>query len=264
MKKILFILGILFIGISSKGQITLEHTYTFSGTFTQLAISGDKFFVMDVGLSQCRIYNTNHSLWKTINLSVPANNYLYDIQYISENLFTTDNSLCLVYTYYSYDATNLYYTYTTKVVKENGTVLLTLPGCQYYYATTLTDGHTKFITYSYDYSVSPYTVATSVFDIPGTLVLSMSEKDDTESPTQLKAFPNPVSNRLTIMYDLPFGIESAILTVTDLQGRMISNYPVQGNTNRLDLQVSQLPDGVYFYTIHSGNYQSNPAKIIVN
>jgi hypothetical protein len=170
----------------------------------------------------------------------------------------------MVYTYYSYDATNLYYTYTTNIVKENGTILLSLPGCQYYYATTLTDGNTKLVTYSYDYSVSPYTVATSVYDVPGNLVLSMSEKGETESPTQLKAFPNPVSDRLTLTYELPVGIEAATLTVTDIQGRMINNYPVQGNTNRLDIQVSQLPDGVYFYTIHAGNYQSNPAKIIVN
>lgn len=264
MKKLTIILGILCISLIGFGQINLEQTYTYSGTYTRLSISGDKFFVMDVGLSQCRIYNTNHSLWKTISLSVPANNYLYDIQYISENLFTTDGALCLVYTYYSYDAVNLYYTYTTKIVKENGTVLLSLPGCQYYYATTLLDGNVKFVTYSYDYSVSPYTVATSVYDIPGNLVLSMTENGVIETSTPLRAFPNPASDRLTLSYELPLGSVNATLTINDIQGRLIHTYPVQNNTNRMDIQVSQLPDGVYFYTIQSGNYRSNPAKIIIN
>jgi hypothetical protein len=264
MKKLTVILVILCIGIAGFGQINLEQTYSYSGTFTELAISGDKFFVMDVGLNQCRIYNTNHSIWKTINLSVPANNYLYDIQYISENLFTLDNALCLVYTYYSYDAVNLYYTYTTKIVKENGTVLLTLPGCQYYYATTLLDGNVKFVTYSYDYSVSPYTVATGVYNIPGNLVLSTTENGEIESSAKLSAFPNPASDRLTLRYDLPDGIVDATLTIIDIQGRLIHSYPVQNNSNRMDIQVSQIPDGIYFYTIQSGNYRSNPAKIIIN
>jgi len=263
MQKLILFVGILYISLSGFGQINLDQTYSYSGTFTTLSISGDKFFVMDVGLSQCRIYNTNFSLWKTINLTVPATNYLYDIAYISENLFTTDNALCLIYSYYNYDATNLYYTYTTKIIKENGTVLLSLPGCQYNYVTTLTDGSTKLVTYSYDYSVNPYTIATSVYDLPGNLYVSLPEKTEISTTSQLKAFPNPASNRLTLLFDLPLNVTDATLTITDLQGRLIHSYPVQPNTNRLDVQVAQLPDGVYFYVIQSSNYQSKPAKIII-
>jgi hypothetical protein len=130
MKPLVLIMAIMAQSVFLAGQITLESTYNHSGTFTNLAQSGYKFYVMDVVANQCRIYNVNHTIWKTINLPVPTDNYLYDIRYISENLFTTDNSLCLAYIYYSYNTTNQYYTYTTKVIRENGTELLSIPGCQ--------------------------------------------------------------------------------------------------------------------------------------
>lgn len=84
-------------------QISPEYTYNYSAAYTNLRYSGDKLFIMDVPENQCRIYNMDHSLWKTINLSVPANHYLYDIRYVSEGLFTDDERLSLAYIYYSYD-----------------------------------------------------------------------------------------------------------------------------------------------------------------
>lgn len=170
MKKILItsVLTLWFSMIFS--QIVLESTYPHSGTYTKLANSGYKFFVMDVGANQCRIYN-NHTLWKTINLSVPSNHYLYDIKFVTENLFTTDNSLCLVYIYYNYNSAGQYYTYTAKVIKENGTELLTIPGCQYFYVQTIPDGGAKMVAYSYNYSVSPVTIQTHVSDLPGHLLI---------------------------------------------------------------------------------------------
>jgi hypothetical protein len=263
MKKLIPMLFVLFLSFQGRTQITLEQSYSYSGTFTNLAVSGDKFYVMDVILSQCRIYNTNYSLWKTINLSVPANNYLYDIQYISENLFTTDNSLCLIYTYYSYDATNLYYTYTTKVVKENGTVLLTVPGCQYYYVTTMTSGAAKLVTYSFDYSVSPYTVSTAVYSIPGSLPTSMKENAAAANLFPVSAFPNPASEQLSLSYTLPSGVDSGILQVTDVQGRLVRSIPVSGSSDKMQMGVSDLPRGMYFYTIASGNFRSQAVKIIL-
>ena len=96
MKKLSLIAAFL-LPFLAFGQINLENTYNYSGTYTRLSNSGDKFYIMDVAASQCRVYNANHTLWKTINLTVPSGNYLYDIKYLSENLFTTDNSLCLAY-----------------------------------------------------------------------------------------------------------------------------------------------------------------------
>ena len=161
---------IILSGTQILSQIVHESTYNFSGTYTRLANSGDKFFIMDVGTNQCRIYNTDHSLWKTIDLPVPANNYLYDIRYVSENLFTLDNSLCLAYVYYHYDELNQYYTFHAKVIKENSSELISIPGCQHFNIHNLTETGTKMLAYAYDYSLFPYTIQTHAFNLPGHLI----------------------------------------------------------------------------------------------
>ncbi len=263
MKRTLLFLLINMLTIGAFAQITQDASYTYSGTFTRLSVSGDKFFVMDVLNSQCRIYNTNHTLWKTINLSVPANNYLYDIQYISENLFTTDNSLCLVYTYYVYDETNQYYTYTTKVVKENGTVLLSLPGCQYYYATTLQNGSTKFVTYSYEYSVWPYTVLTGVYSLPGSLITSASQIPANQFNQQLYAHPNPASIQLVVGFDVPENVSNASFELRNANGQLMLQQPLFPGQKQLPLNVDQFPAGMYVYSILMQGKATASQKLVI-
>jgi hypothetical protein len=245
------------------GQIYLEHTYNHSGTFTHLKNSGNKFFIMDVGSNQCRIYNVNHSLWKTINLSVPFDNYLYDIRFVSENLFTLDNSLCLAYVYYKYDAVNQYYTFTAKVIRENGTVLLTIPGCQYLYVTSLADGETKLVTYSYDYSVTPGTIQTTVYNLPGEL-LSSQGTPELPSFHQRSAFPNPSKGYTNIPYAFPEGEETGEIIITDLQGRIVESYQVDKTFDHLIIDTGQFPRGMYLYFLKSGNYNSPAEKLQIN
>ena len=131
MKKIILLLVLFSLLATARAQIVLEKTYPASTGLTELAISGYKYFLMDAVNNQCRLYNMDHSVWKTINLSVPAGMYLYDVRYVSETLFNSDNKVELAYIYYSYDTTLLYYTYYTRVINENGAELLSIPGCSY-------------------------------------------------------------------------------------------------------------------------------------
>ena len=252
----------LLLSLSYKGleaQITLESTYSHSGTYTQLAISGNKFYVMDVGANQCRVYNTNHSLWKTLNLQIPANNYLYDIKYVSEGLFTTDNSLCLAYVYYSYNETGQYYTFTAKVIKENGVTLLTVPGCQYLYVHTLADGSTKLVTYSYNNSVYPSTIETAVYNLPGNYVAQNEFNKE-----QMPAWPNPASDNINIPYQLPGASAEGELLLFDIQGKLLKSFALHQNSGKVSISVSSFPSGTYLYRIQAGEYQSATAKIILN
>ncbi len=243
-------------------QIQLEHTYSHSGTFTKLSNSGFKFFVMDVGQNQCRIYNTDHTLWKTINLSVPGNQYLYDIQYISENLFTLDNSLCLVYTYYAYDETNLYYTYTTRVIKENGTLLLEIPGCQYYYVTDIEQTGSEFVTYSYDYSIFPYTIETAVYRLPGELVTSIQPDQPTNAQFMSMA-PNPATDFITISLDQTGKLPFDKVILSDIQGNAVRTIWIKDKREQLNIPLNGLSRGVYICSLFTDNVMVNSQKIVV-
>lgn len=261
--KLLFLLfAFLQIPVFVFSQIQLEQTYSHSGTFTKLSNSGFKFYIMDVGQNQCRIYNTDHTLWKTINLSVPTNQYLYDIQYVSENLFTLDNSICLVYTYYAYDETNLYYTYTTRVIKENGTLLREIPGCQYYYVTDIEQSGSEFVTYSYDYSIFPYTIETAVFTIPGELVVTIQPSLSTTGQFMNLA-PNPATDFITISLDQSGKVQSDKVILTDIQGNTIRTIRIEDKRETLTIPLNGLARGMYICSLYAGSVMTKSQKIVV-
>lgn len=259
MKKI-FIAALMLLSTLSYAQITFEADYGHSGIYTNLSNSGYKFYLMDVLAQQCRVYNTDHSLWKTIDLDIPTDQYLYDIKYVSENLFTDDNTLSLCYIYYSYDITNQYYTYTAKVIKEDGTTLLTVEGCQYVYIFDV-DNETKMLMYVYDYSTSPYSITTVVFDLPGQLV--SSGQDEKLMSFENPAFPNPAHDYTIVPFELPEGVNSGEIILQDANGNVIENYQVDRQYNDLMINTAQLPAGVYFYTLQAGNHSSEAGKIVI-
>lgn len=259
MKKIFFA-ALMLLSTLTYAQITFEADYGHSGTYTNLSNSGYKFYVMDVLAQQCRVYNTDHSLWKTIDLDIPEDQYLYDVRYVSENLFTDDNTLSLCYIYYEYDVTNQYYTYTSKIIKEDGTSLLTSEGCQYVYVYTVND-QTKMLMYVYDYSTSPYSITTVVFDLPGQLV--SSGQNDQFLSVENPAFPNPARDYTIVPYELPDGIHSGEIILQDANGNVIENYQIDRQFNDLMINTTQLPRGVYFYYLQAENHRSEARKIVV-
>jgi len=261
-KTTLFVL--LLLPFMAFTQINLEADYGHSGAYTHLANSGYKFFVMDVTASQCKIYNTDHTIWKTIDLAVPSGQYLYDIKYVSENLFTDDNTLSLCYIYYFYDEVYQYYTYTLKIIKEDGTVLRTIEGAQYVNVVDLGDDGTKMLVYVYDYSFYIYTIATLVYDLPGQLVSSGAGIGNNFEAFSQNAFPNPAADYTIIPYTLPENSTTAILNLNDANGQLIKSFNVDNNFKDLKINTHQLPKGIYFYHIQSDNYRSEARKIIVN
>jgi hypothetical protein len=263
MKQLLIVLALMLSFSMTYGQITLEQTYDHSGTFTTLAMSGDKFYVMDVGAAQCRIYNSDHTLWKSISLNIPADHYLYDIRYVTENLFTDDNTLCLAFIYYSYDATGQYYSYFAKVIQENGTELLYIPGCQFLYVHTLFDGDAKMTAYSYDYSVFPYTIQTLVYDLPGQLI-SYSTEEFAPKPDVRNAFPNPSHHFVTIPFDMPASEINGEIHISDATGKVIRTIPVSNQSPEVTIEVSPFPRGTYFYHLQTANHRSQARKLIIN
>ena len=260
MRKTLLFLLLLPYGLIN-AQISYEASYDHSGAFIQLAGSGHKFYLMDVGNEQCRIYNMDHSVWKTVSLNVPDNHYLYDIRYVSENLFTNDNTLALCYIYYNYDEVNQYYTYTAKVITEGGSELLTIPGAQYVYVNNAGPDGTKLTAYAYDYSVYPSTVQTVIYDLPGQLVSNVADDPGIlESPPP---YPNPATDYTIIPYEIPAGNDRAKVLLNDATGKTVRTFRVDRNFKTLHVDTRQFPKGVYFYHLESGGLTSETGKIIV-
>ena len=62
-------------GMTAAAQPSLEHTYTVSTSICSLEKAGEMYFAMDVTNKQCRIYDLDHNLYRTISLAVPADHY---------------------------------------------------------------------------------------------------------------------------------------------------------------------------------------------
>jgi hypothetical protein len=71
---------------------------------------------------------------------------------------------------------------------------------------------------------------------------------DSESDNELKLYPNPTKNWLTLK---THSLKDAKLTIYDIHGRVVSTKKLNGNLNTLN--VEELQDGTYFIKINDQN-----------
>ncbi|MEN8228434.1 MAG: T9SS type A sorting domain-containing protein [Bacteroidota bacterium] len=263
MKKHALTIALLIIGLALFSQPVLENIYSESATITRLESIGEVYYSMDVMNKQCHIYKMDHSLYKSIPIPTLQGYYLSDVQYVSEKLFNDDNLVELVYSYTKYvpTETSYYYTYETKLINENGTVLLTIPGAGYTEIIETPDDGKKFLVYEYNFSVIPYRTYTHVYSLSESATKS---SEYTISTMRLdNPFPNPASRQVHIPVQLPEGIHSGTLELFGLNGQKIMSFPVTETTGNLTVPSQQLSSGTYLYHIDSEQWRSEAKKIVI-
>ncbi|MEN8118091.1 MAG: T9SS type A sorting domain-containing protein [Bacteroidota bacterium] len=265
MKKSLLFIAFLFLLTATKAQVTLDKKYDFSAAVVKLETLGYKYFLMDVPSSQCRIYNSDHSLYKTINCTTPTNShYLADVKFISENLFDNDAGIELLYTYYKYipTQTSYYYEYDSKVINEDGSLIVNIDGARYNYVNQTGENEYKLFSYCYDYSVFPEIIWTNIYNLPGEPVVS-ARMNNNEPEFGLNAFPNPATQTVKVAYNLPEKVDTGILHLIDNNGRQVNQFIVDHHTDHLLIDVEGLNSGVYHYFIEYGNTRTDSKKLVV-
>ena len=257
-------LSILFFLLFSSlnAQVTLDKKYDYSTSVVKLETLGYKYYLMDVQLGQCRIYNTDHSLFKTINCNIPNGFYLSDIKFISEKVFDNDAGIELLCTYYTYNSAKAYYEYDGKIINEDGSALVTIDGSPYNYINKTGENTYKLFSYCYDYSVTPEKVWTNIYSLPGSPVVS-AYANKNEPDILLNAFPNPATQSLKVAYVLPENVTQATLHLIDNSGKQVEQFMVDNHTDHLMLDVSRYQSGVYHYFIEYGNTKTPAKKLVV-
>lgn len=263
MKAQLLTTILLFSAIALKAQVILDKKYDYSATVIQLETLGYKYFLMDVPAGQCRIYNSDHSLFKTISCNVPSGFYLYDIKFISEKVFDIDDGIELLCTYYKYYSSLSYYEYDSKIINEDGSALVTIDGSLYNYINKTSETEYKLFSYCYDFSVSPEKVWTNIYSLPGSPVVNAVINPNSHG-VLLNAFPNPASQSLKVTYSLPENIKQATLHLIDNSGKQLEQFVVDNHTDHLLLDVSRYQSGVYHYFIEYGNKKTQARKLVIH
>lgn len=94
MKKLLFSAALVSANLVF-GQITLEHTFTNEKAYPYIT-STETYYIAKSNNNNLKIYNSDYSLYKTVNVPVPANyNMIFypenNLLTISKHVFNTDN-----------------------------------------------------------------------------------------------------------------------------------------------------------------------------
>lgn len=261
--KIFLAFAIWLGSLSLFSQPVLEHTFSESAAFCQLKSLGEVFYAMDVVNKQCLIYDMDHTLLRTISLPTPEGYYLADIQYVSETLFNSDNLVELVYIYSKYVPTDYsyYYTFETRLVNENGSILLTLPGVGFTQVVETSDQKKKFLAYEYNYSVIPYATKTHVYNLPDQSTKSASQFIN---PVGLgNAYPNPANRQVFIPFTMPEGAQSGTLLLSDMNGKKVLSYPINSSADHVLLPTSQFAPGTYIYHLDTDLGRSEGKKVVI-
>ncbi|GAO28974.1 T9SS type A sorting domain-containing protein [Geofilum rubicundum] len=257
MRALAFFLVLFFSLQAGKAQFDLEKTYDFSLTSTKINASDYKYYLMDVPRSECRIYHLDHTLWKTIPIALPADYYLYDIQFVTQNLFNADSNIEIWFSAYNWVTVGEdgYYRYISKVIDETGRVLTTINGGLYASILPVGEEVYKMVVHAYDNSFWPGSIKTYLYSIPGTQTAIWHAV--AQSP---ESYPNPARDLIHII--VPTGNELGILKIFSLSGKIMKEIPLEGKTN-IALSIYGWPAGTYLYHIAVGHRISQTAKIVV-
>lgn len=214
--------------------LILEHTYMGSSFHrVNLPNSGEKYCIYSSQNLQYQVYNPNHTFLKGINLPVPTGATIIDRSALSENIINSDTLLEVSYTILALSGS---YTYESRIINEQGSILLSVPNASSIVVSEISTLQNKVIANIVDSTNYPLS---EVYGLP-TISINIQK---IKASISLKTYPNPTQDYLTI-HKGRFDIKEAMLV--SLEGKIIQNVELSEQNTIIDL--SHLQGGIYFIT----------------
>jgi urease beta subunit len=95
-------------------------------------------------------------------------------------------------------------------------------------------------------------------------VISPTSLDDLLSKALISsAYPNPATDQFAIDYEFPSGVEMAEVKLFNIVGQEILKQAVSGKSGKIQLSVSDLPEGIYFYSLTINDGATLTKKLVV-
>lgn len=92
-------------------------------------------------------------------------------------------------------------------------------------------------------------------------ILSTGEKITDQTAGDLYVYPNPVRDKVLFEWDsLPSSAENLILTIINMEGKVVNIYPVYETSGYLLWNVGYAEPGIYLYSL-SGSLNGKPQRL---
>lgn len=224
--------------------ITHEHTFPTQTFRTAMETGEEKFFTWTPVDGNCVIYNSDYSVWKTINLPVPAGWELDYVPQISQHRVNSDDLVEL--TYGCRGQVSGVYQYQCRLINELSDTLLTVPNCvnlQMITPAGLTED--KMIGLMY------ITNSTYFGSVYGLNALSVDQFAD----NQQLLYPNPADNLLHIKADAPI----ATIEIYNPFGKLVR----KADGFLTEIATADLSNGLYLIKITDSNHKTTSHKILI-
>ncbi|MBI2967193.1 MAG: T9SS type A sorting domain-containing protein [Bacteroidetes bacterium] len=279
MKKILLIALFAF-GMNANAQITLEQRYSVNPVFghdfslVNFTSAGFKYAQVNPDSGFIRLFNLNHSLYKTIIVPPqPKPQYGFLVFYLSDELFNTDSS-DIEYVLENRDSSNneqitIYDEFGNTLFKK--TYINWQVGWEFGLYTgpiRYTSSGIKLILFSaFDSSSYVYSLPGILpcHDCTGGIVSGLAPNGGSSSYYfgVQKPYPNPTNSTMRIDYTLPKGVNQGEIVFYDLQGKEIKRFKVNSVFDHLLISTSDVSAGTYYYQLQTASQNSEGKKIVV-
>jgi hypothetical protein len=113
--------------------------------------------------------------------------------------------------------------------------------------------------------IDPGTATTDTYFFDNIVIPGLTSAEDTKFLSDLKAYPNPAADVVTLEYNL-VASGNVNISLTDITGRVIENRIFNNQPNgtfRMDFNTSSYANGIYLYNINVSG-QNHTGKIVVN
>ena len=78
------------------------------------------------------------------------------------------------------------------------------------------------------------------------------------------AYPNPANSTVSFDYNMPFNVNSASVAIYNMMGQEVVRQDLNLGGSRADINVSDLNEGVYFYSLIVNNQTVKTNKFVVS
>lgn len=280
MKK-LIVLFSLMIAVSSCLNAQISHEATYDSSFTDLQmitleVDGDKYMKIQRGDSAhrfIRLYNLDHSIWKTIDCNsfpmfthyafggLNGARFHYILLYVTQHLFDDDDGIEFMFNINSSGC----YQHYTGIYNEDGSLIFAQDSAGPYI--NLNVPQTQRPIYNTEEGTKMILTfrcsgESRVYSLPGTLTTSMLAPEEWGYKS-MQAFPNPSSFQTTIAYELPIGVYSGEIMISDMKGNEIRRYNIDDTFNSLIIDNQDFSSGTYLYSLIANGEILGTDKFVV-